>query len=204
MGLTINRRRVMGGKRLPYDAEVEYLEGSGTQWIDTGIVPNRDDVVMIVDAQKVQSVNDTICFGMKTYNQNDFAINLYGSVKLYWWYGGRSGNVAINVTERHLYEIGNSIRIDSTKIQDVTISNTFVGNSSKLTLFGMGNQSVPTGVNYPFYGRIFSSIIRYGNDVILDFIPVRIGQLGYMYDKVSGQLFGNAGTGDFIVGPDKN
>jgi hypothetical protein len=24
-----------------------------------------------------------------------------------------------------------------------------------------------------------------------------------MYDRVSGQLFGNAGTGAFVVGPDK-
>jgi hypothetical protein len=35
------------------------------------------------------------------------------------------------------------------------------------------------------------------------FIPVRVGTTGYMYDKVSGQLFGNVGTGDFILGADK-
>ena len=29
-------------KRLPYDAEVEYLESTGTQWIDTEIIPNSD------------------------------------------------------------------------------------------------------------------------------------------------------------------
>jgi hypothetical protein len=45
----------------------------------------------------------------------------------------------------------------------------------------------------------------YSNGVkVADFIPVRIGQTGYMYDKVSGQLFGNAGTGAFILGPDKH
>ena len=41
------------------------------------------------------------------------------------------------------------------------------------------------------------------NGVLLrDFIPVRVGQVGYMYDRVSGELFGNDGTGDFILGPD--
>ena len=35
-------------------------------------------------------------------------------------------------------------------------------------------------------------------------IPVRVGQVGYMYDRVSGQLFGNQGTGNFILGEDKN
>ena len=43
----------------------------------------------------------------------------------------------------------------------------------------------------------------YDNGTLLrDFIPVRVGNVGYMYDKVSGQLFGNSGTGSFILGPD--
>lgn len=33
----------------------------------------------------------------------------------------------------------------------------------------------------------------------LDLIPVRKNGKGYMYDRISGELFG---TGDFIVGPD--
>lgn len=33
---TVNRRRVYG-EPVPYDAKVEYLESTGTQWIDTGI-----------------------------------------------------------------------------------------------------------------------------------------------------------------------
>ena len=36
----------------------------------------------------------------------------------------------------------------------------------------------------------------------MNLIPVRCGTTGYMYDSVSGTLFGNAGTGDFIVGTD--
>jgi hypothetical protein len=31
---------------------------------------------------------------------------------------------------------------------------------------------------------------------------VRKGTVGYLYDRVSGKLFGNAGTGDFVLGPD--
>ena len=32
--------RSLLNKGLPYDAEIEYLEGSGTQYIDTGIIPS--------------------------------------------------------------------------------------------------------------------------------------------------------------------
>ena len=44
--------------------------------------------------------------------------------------------------------------------------------------------------------------IRNGEKVA-DIIAVRKDGVGYMYDRVSGQLFGNSGTGDFIIGPDK-
>ena len=51
------RNALMTGKRLPYDAEVEYLESTGTQWIDTGIVA-ADDVgvkMHVVGAEKPYS-----------------------------------------------------------------------------------------------------------------------------------------------------
>ena len=41
------------------------------------------------------------------------------------------------------------------------------------------------------------------DNLMADFIPVRVGDVGYMYDRVSGELFGNSGTGAFIIGPDK-
>ena len=42
---------------------------------------------------------------------------------------------------------------------------------------------------------------------VCDFIPVRVGSganaVGYLYDRVSGELFGNMGSGAFVIGPDK-
>ena len=40
------------------------------------------------------------------------------------------------------------------------------------------------------------------NNVVFDLIPVRKNGVGYMYDKVSGTLFGNAGSGAFTYGND--
>ena len=39
-------------------------------------------------------------------------------------------------------------------------------------------------------------------ELIMDLIPVRIADRGYMYDLISGTVFGNSGTGDFLLGPD--
>ena len=50
--------------------------------------------------------------------------------------------------------------------------------------------------------------IYIGDKPVRDFIPVRFTNEngvseGAMYDKVSDQLYRNAGTGAFVIGPDK-
>jgi CO dehydrogenase/acetyl-CoA synthase alpha subunit len=52
--------------------------------------------------------------------------------------------------------------------------------------------------------KIFAfKLYNTNGDLLGDYIPVRVGTVGYLYDRVSGKLFGNAGTGDFVLGPDK-
>ena len=51
--------------------------------------------------------------------------------------------------------------------------------------------------------RIYSCAIYDGSTLVRSYVPVRSGSVGYLYDRVSGQLFGNAGTGAFAIGPDK-
>ena len=50
------RNALMAGKRIPYDAEVEYLESTGTQCIDTGIYPTTM-MRWSVDIQFIGSAN---------------------------------------------------------------------------------------------------------------------------------------------------
>lgn len=76
----------------------------------------------------------------------------------------------------------------------------------KFMLFAGGDRNGV--VSYDGKCRIFSCIITDVKNVKADFIPVRFTNEqgvseGAMYDRVSGQLFCNQGTGDFVIGPDK-
>ena len=56
--------------------------------------------------------------------------------------------------------------------------------------------------------RFKNALLTHGTKVVRDMISVRFtnefGQReGAMYDRVSGQLFRNSGTGAFLYGPDK-
>lgn len=50
--------------------------------------------------------------------------------------------------------------------------------------------------------KLYSLYIEENGQKVIDLIPIRIGQVGYMFDMVNGNLYGNAGTGDFVLGGD--
>ena len=54
----------------------------------------------------------------------------------------------------------------------------------------------------PYAFKTGSVQITKGDSLVRDYIPVRKGTVGYLYDRVTRKLFGNAGTGDFVLGPD--
>lgn len=52
-------------------------------------------------------------------------------------------------------------------------------------------------------GKLFRYTHKQRGETIRDMIPVRVGDVGYMYDIPTGRLFGNKGTGAFDFGLDK-
>jgi len=196
-----------GGAKLPYDAEVEYLESTGTQWIDTGIIASAT-CDQIIDAAFMQNYTGyaTALFGAGNplSPPANRICTQYGEWT--WWNGGsfKRSNVPIVAGEHHECAIGkNGFYLD--------------GN-----LIASNAPSVPDGTSilYGYYNirdKITDGLVkariklfRIVDDGVLvrDFIPVRftneLGQSeGAMYDSVSKQLFRNQGTGAFTYGGDK-
>ena len=201
----INRRRVYGGsKNLPYDAEIEYLESSGTQWIDTNCPISLNTVIKSIVYVTKNSRDNTffstyvtkgdgttaLCVRLQGYKGNIYC-NLFGSTS---GLGSQQG--------KHFIEMGSTyVKFDNMQI-GISPTITSILSSFTTTLFVILK---PNGevVNYAVNQRIYSFQQYDGSQLQIDLIPVRIGTTGYLYDKVSGQLFGNAGTGEFILGPDK-
>lgn len=50
---------------------------------------------------------------------------------------------------------------------------------------------------------MFSASAIVNDTMVRDFIPVRIGEVGYLLDLVEWKLYTNSGTGAFNVGSDK-
>ena len=188
------RRRVASAK--PYDAEIEYLESSGTQYIATGILTG-DKTVVTVDGQVVTIVAQARIIGT-SLNSFEYYINaqniwsVWSNNKAYS--GGNSRRANTNRNTFVFDNVLNRAYINNSYWEIEHNSATYQG--EEIVIFSRlnGYRAIT--------GKLYSAQITENGVFKRDYIPVRMGQVGYMYDKVSGQLFGNAGTGDFILGPD--
>ena len=204
----IDRRREMGGSNLPYDAEIEYLRGTGTQYIDSGIECTGDLSVKCMCRMNADN-NAAMLGGIYNYGSTLFRHHLTANnIQFYWLQNDKIDSASIKY-RTSIVNTWVTIDIDAS-------SGTYNINGTTGT-FTPVSGSITAHANYGIFARLSGNVatqIRTGNNDIAyiqlsrngvllgDYIPVRVGQVGYLYDKVSGQLFGNAGTGDFILGPD--
>jgi hypothetical protein len=198
-----SRRQLMSFK--PYDAEIEYLESSGTQYIDTRINLTTNFKCEI-KAQYLQNnyVFDTMvgCYDGTNYG---VVLGLNRSSKPYIQLGGDSSYATSSVstgTILHIYTTQLLNRTLSINVDGVTNTASYSGSLPNMSMYMFGRKKTTTAGSLA-NAKIYYCKIWNGGNLVFDAIPVRVGNVGYMYDKVSGKLFGNAGTGNFILGPDK-
>lgn len=201
------------GAPLPYDAEVEWIESTTGQYIDTlkslfdGDVSIRFSLTalggdrthfgyQIYGSWKGSSVSGlTAAFAVRQYN-NKFRI-AYGDGTL------KLTDIDVDNSIHTISTIDKKIYFDGVPLGiNATVTTTESDVVDTITLCGFRYNGLI--VNGSGMTRTYSCSI--GNSLSL--IPVRFTNEngvseGAMYDSVSGKLFRNVGTGAFIVGPDK-
>jgi len=182
---------------------IEYLESTGTQWIDTDFsAPNgyRTQIGFSTSSNSYHYVMGS--HGVSSpYGRNYLEI-YYTTIEIgaggYYSY---SNEIQTNTK----YDIEFSTIKDNVYLQDDTLRGSRDKEASrstyKLYLFAVNRGNVPTG---NFSGRIYYTKIWDDNGTLVrDFIPAKdLSGVACMYDKVSGQFFYNAGTGNFVAGPE--
>ena len=210
MGTLLNRRRYMGGgSALPYDAEVEYIQTDGKAFIDTGIKTSSNltfDLNLYIPSHGTQSVwmfgsRVSASSGQMAY-LNDPSFN-----KKDWRYHNRSITSGTILSPGN-YNFKNTASVNELKINDtITLSApsaTFTSNCN-FYLLTLNVGGTPAITNIGNGAKIMPSKIYLSGVLVRDYIAVRKDGIGYLYDKVSGELFGNANSeGAFSYGADKN
>lgn len=188
---------------IPKIQQIEYLGSTGTQYIDTEFKHNNNTrFVTLLSFQSVSEWNYPFGAFGDSNKKSIFAFEINDKEILYSYYGYINAKKRFNqkVKLNYLYNIDfnkNTHTINDTSVVHDTsnfssIYNTFIFASSNYD----GAPILTTKVRC-YYFQIYDN-----GTLVRDFIPVRIGTKGYMLDKVSGELYGNSGTGDFVLGQD--
>ena len=189
----------------PYKCRVEYLESTGTQYIDTGVIGNGEfNVKYGLYANSIGSSSDIFAGARSSTQHLNFgqaASNgqfTLGYLNQYWQ---ELSNFAINTR----YDIEISYKsgeqyaiINGTKGSSKTYTET---EQTDLTIYLFKRHHYGTDNVGGLQGRIYYFTIKQNNVLVRDFIPV-LDNSGRpaMYDQVSGQLFYNQGSGEFTYG----
>ncbi len=178
-----------------YDAEVEYLQSNGNQYIDTGILPSKTlSFKCKFSTTSVASPGYGNVFGCRyASSQDEYQLSRYssGSVSV----GTRNSSLGFGDNTVHIVEFNG---MESVNVDGITKSITTSAMPDDLGTIVMFAIRQNGSVTQKQAGKIY--YCKFGQ--VRDFIPVRKGNVGYMYDKISGKLFGNSGTGSFSYGND--
>ena len=189
-------------KKKPYYCEVEYLESTGAQYIDTGIKPIISNTVKPViklvhqfntlETCRIFGATDNIKYFQFFNNatgDDGFGIQLFNT-------GGYYTKFTLD-TDKHMYEI--NIVSSIAKQDDTKQSLMFSQGSIDYNLYLFARNIKDSANNY-MKGKIF--YFEYDDGVQhRQFIPVLDWNMKpCLYDKVSGQLFFNQGEGEFLYG----
>ena len=190
-------------KWLPSDFKrLDYIETTGTQYIDTGFKPNQDTRV--------------VCEFMFKGTSSNGSRDIYGTRRsitadMYWlrvvsscWQPAYdtvlgSTGIAMDTTDWHIADQNKNIfYIDGVVGKEFDYGEF----ETPLSLVIGGGQAPYNG--YTFYSgkSRYRTCIIYDNGVLVRyFIPCMnaSGEVG-MYDIVAGKFYGNAGTGEFVAG----
>lgn len=201
------------GEEMPYDAKIEYLQSTGTQYIDTGI-KLTDNIRYELKAQyTVNNEGFDTMLGCYAADPSRYGVLLglqksTSGGKLYLEVGYAVDNVSVAVksdaspTALHTFKGGLASGTNSFDVDGTVGTTAFLGvypANPNLWLFARnregeaGNQASAK----LYYCKIWKS-----GTLVFNAYPVRVGNVGYLYDTISGQLLGNLGSGNFILGND--
>ena len=212
IGYTFN-----GWSRLPSGyREVEYIESTGTQYIDTGYKPTPTTGIKINFKLNENDTNQEILFGVRGLDTDSTSLtyvfykntnnNLIYSVNNGWI--GNTGTVASADAEEHELKFNiaeNSYSFDEGVL--VPINNNATNNSNLNLPIMAYRVQTDSGSNLTSKAKykLYSFEIYECGALVKKFIPCKnsTGTIG-LYDVIGKQFYTNAGTGTFIAGQEKH
>ena len=183
--------------------ELEYVESSGSQWVDTGVYPGGSTRVT-ADVEILKSTSVSGIFGGRSGDQNSGGrFSLWAIDQVFRTdYGTSATRVRVPADGRHAIDKSGPVTtIDGTTVQ---VEQASFSSAGSLYLF-TNNEGSAGPDSRGASMRLYScSVSQDGTAPSREFIPARResdGAVG-LYDRIGAKFYGNVGSGAFVAGPD--
>lgn len=194
------RRLIMSVKKEDEYTELEYLETTGTQYINTEIKTKQSLKVEYTFSGKAQG---KLHFGArKNTDEDGLTFGFTKTASCYCGFGGSTKEYSCNVNtidgSKHTVVLSNEMftidDISQTQPERTTFKNFY-----DIYLFTWNNANTPD--KRRFVGKAYDFRI-YDRDVLIQHLVPALdsNNTPCMYDKVNSKFYYNSGTGDFLYG----
>lgn len=191
-----------------------YIQSSGTQYIDTGYLPNDNtNVEIIASVSRGNNLYPTI-FGMRpqaysSAGSHDFLIHFYSDTDrgtLFEWNTGVAILPFLNLADKKTrYKFGAnwySVENDVYMMGNSTQPSGSINGIYPLYIFNFNNIGSVFGSGGACLMKLYRFRIYEGDTLIHEFIPWQENGVACLKDTITENLKYNAGTGDFVYGTD--
>lgn len=185
--------------------ELEYIQSSGTQYVDTEFKPTGSTKVVCDFQMLNQGSSQQGVFGSRPGTSGRFTVFTgNGTADLQVDYNTEqtlasvgSSITGLNVNSRTNLEVSNSLVINGTTVKTVSVASF----ASTYNLFLFANNNVGTA-QLPCSMKLYYCKVYDNGTLIRDYIAAKLsdGTVG-LYNKLNGLFYINAGTGTFTAGP---
>lgn len=184
--------------------ELEYIQSSGTQYINTGYKPTGNTQI-VIDFQMVnQGSSQQGVFGSRPGYSKRFTMftgkstaSLQVDYGTYATLGSENTDISgLNTNSRNVIEVSNNLIINGTTIKTVDK----VSFTSTYDLYLFANNNIGS-VQLPGSFKLYSFKIYEESTLVHNYVPCKntAGVIG-IYDTVAKTFLGNSGSGTFTAG----
>ena len=187
--------------------QLQYIEGTGTQYINTGFADSLGTTVDCAASWTSFSVSSTCVFGAHSLS-DPYGRNYLGPLNGVWSWGygdyyPSAGTATVNTYYECSYSsvINNAyLWVGGTRMMTNTATTTIT--NQPILLF-TNQYDLNVGRTTAYLKLYTLTIYNHSGTLVRHFVPARRDSDGYvgMYDVVNGAFYTNAGTGAFTAGP---
>ena len=188
-----------GGDLIPDDYTVlDYIQSTGTQFVNTGVKPNQDTYVKVQFSILQDGILAGIFGSRIEYGSTSFDLFANGDgakSKFQDDYGTQSKMDPLSPAGEYIVEKNKNQTVINDALHEFSYGSFQL--QYNLYLFAVNTSDSPTLGTNPI--RMYACQIYNNGTLVRDFYPVRHrdGSIG-LYDIVGQAFYGNSGTGDFI------